>query len=108
FNKSLQNNGYRIVHSPLQRDDAGVWRMDFADMDAKLKQNHIHVAVFCSPHNPCGRVWERWELEQAMEVYRANDCLVISDEIWSDILLNGHRHIPTQLVAADAPARPIP
>ena len=107
FTSSLQNNGYRIVHSPLQRDDAGVWRMDFADMDAKLKQNHIHVAVFCSPHNPCGRVWERWELEQAMEVYRANDCLVISDEIWSDILLNGHRHIPTQSVSADARRRTV-
>ena len=77
FTNCVTNNGYRIVHSPLVRDEAGVWRMDYADMDRKLKENHIHVAVFCSPHNPCGRVWERWELEQAMEVYRANDCLVI-------------------------------
>ena len=49
FTKSLQNNGYRIVHSPLVRDEQGVWRMDYADMDAKLKQYHIHVAIFCSP-----------------------------------------------------------
>lgn len=68
-------------------------------MDAKIKANHIHVAVFCSPHNPCGRVWERWEIEKAMEVYKANDCIVISDEIWSDIILEGHKHIPPSLSA---------
>ena len=107
FTKSLEGNGFKIVHSPLVQDEAGVWRMDFADMDRKLKANHIHAAVFCSPHNPCGRVWERWELERAMEVYRANDCLVISDEIWSDILLNGHRHIPTQSVSEDARRRTV-
>lgn len=107
FTSCVTNNGYRIVHSPLVRDEAGVWRMDYEDMDAKLKANKIHVAIFCSPHNPCGRVWERWEIEKAMEVYRANDCLVISDEIWSDILLNGHRHIPTQSVSEDARNRTV-
>ena len=107
FTNCVTNNGYRIVHSPLVRDEAGVWRMDYEDMDAKLKANKIHVAIFCSPHNPCGRVWERWEIEKAMEVYRANDCLVISDEIWSDILLNGHRHIPTQSVSEDARNRTV-
>ena len=107
FTKSLTNNGYKIVHSPLVQDEKGVWRMDYEDMDRKLKQYHIHTAIFCSPHNPCGRVWERWELEKAMEVYKANDCVVISDEIWSDILLNGHKHIPTQTVSEDARNRTI-
>ena len=102
FTMSIENNGYRIVHSPLTRDADGVWRMDFDDMDRKIKENNIHVAVFCSPHNPCGRVWERWEIEQAMEVYRRNDCLVISDEIWSDLTLGNHQHIPTQSVSEDA------
>ena len=55
--------------------------MDYEDMDKKLKENHIHLAIFCSPHNPSGRVWEREEIEAAMEVYRKNDCIVISDEI---------------------------
>ncbi|MBT1177784.1 MalY/PatB family protein [Bifidobacterium callimiconis] len=107
FTHSIGDNGYRIVHSPLVRDDDGVWRMDFDDMDRKIKENNIHVAVFCSPHNPCGRVWERWEIERAMEVYRANDCVVISDEIWSDIILGGHTHIPTQSVSDDARNRTI-
>lgn len=99
FTGSLTGNGYNIVLSPLRKDENGVWRMDYEDMDAKLKAGNIHVAIFCSPHNPCGRVWERWEIEKAMEVYRANACVVISDEIWSDIILEGHKHIPTQSVS---------
>ena len=42
-----------------------------------------------------------------MEVYKANDCVVISDEIWSDILLNGHTHTPTQSISEDARNRTI-
>lgn len=107
FTMSLTNNGYNIVHSPLRQDENGVWRMDFEDMDKKIKENHIHAAVFCSPHNPCGRVWERWELEKAMEVYKRNDVYVVSDEIWSDIILSGHKHIPTQSVSEDAKMRTV-
>ena len=107
FTHTLDDTGRPAVHSPLVRDEQGIWRMDYEDMDRKLKENKIHFAIFCSPHNPCGRVLERWEIEKAMEVYAANDCVVISDEIWSDIILPGHRHIPTQSVSADAKERVI-
>lgn len=105
FTKALGNNGYNIVHSPLIQDEQGVWRMDYEDMDKKIKENNIHAAIFCSPHNPCGRVWERWEIEKAMEIYRANDVYVVSDEIWSDLILADHKHIPTQSVSEDARMR---
>ncbi|MGN0974749.1 MAG: MalY/PatB family protein [Gemmiger sp.] len=107
FTHTLEDNGYRIVHSPLYRDADGMWRMDYADMERRIQAEHIHAAVFCSPHNPCGRVWERSEIEAAMEVFRRNDVYVISDEIWSDLLLNGARHVPTQSVSEDARLRTI-
>ena len=107
FTKTLERNGYKIVLSPLVRDEAGVWRMDYEDMAAKLEESHAHVAIFCSPHNPSGRVWEREEIERAMEVYAAHDCVVISDEIWSDIILPGHTHIPTQSVSDEARRRTV-
>ena len=76
-------------------------------MDRKLKEHNIHFAIFCSPHNPTGRVWEREEIEKAMEIYKANECVVISDEIWSDLTLPGFKHIPTQSVSKDARERTI-
>ena len=107
FTKCIENNGYHIVHSPLVKDENGIWRMDFDDMEKKIVENHIHAAVFCSPHNPCGRVWERWEIEKAMELYRKHDVYVVSDEIWSDLILEGHKHIPTQSVSEDARNRTV-
>ena len=105
FTHTLEDLGRPVVHSPLVRDADGVWRMDYEDMDRKLSQEKIHLAIFCSPHNPTGRVWERWEIEKAMEVYARNSCVVISDEIWSDIIMPGHKHIPTQSVSSDARSR---
>ena len=105
FTHTIENLGRVLVHSPLVRDGEGIWRMDYADMDAKIREHGIHLAIFCSPHNPSGRVWERAEVERAMELYRANGCLVISDEIWSDIIMPGYAHVPTQSVSADARER---
>lgn len=99
FTMAVGGYGYNLVHSPLVLDDDGVWRMDFEDMERRIVENNIHAAIFCSPHNPCGRVWERAEIEQAMEVFERHDVFVVSDEIWSDILLDNHVHTPTQQVS---------
>ena len=107
FTGTLTNNGYPIIHSQLVQDAEGVWRMDFADMEQKIVEHKIHAAIFCSPHNPTGRVWEKWEVEQAMELFKKHDVAVISDEIWSDILLTGQTHTPTQSVSEDAKMRTV-
>ena len=98
FTMSLENNGYNIVHSPLYQDENNVWRMDYEDMEKKIVDHKIHVAIMCNPHNPSGRVWTKEELEKAMAIYEKHNVWVISDEIWSDLLLNGNNHIPTQSV----------
>ena len=107
FTHALEDNGYNIVHSPLYVDENDVWRMDFEDMEKKIVENKIHAAIFCSPHNPCGRVWERWEIEKTMELYKKHDVFVVSDEIWSDLILPGYKHIPTQSVSEDAKMRTV-
>ena len=107
FTGSLTNNGYDIVHSPLVKDAQGIWRMDYEDMEKRIVENSIHAAVFCSPHNPCGRVWEREEIEKAMEIFKKHNVYVVSDEIWSDIIMLGYKHIPTQSVSEDARQRTV-
>ena len=107
FTNVLRDNGYSLVHSALTLDKNNVWRMDFTDMEQKIVRNRIHVLIFCSPHNPCGRVWERWELERMMELCKKYDVYVISDEIWSDLTLASYQHIPTQSVSEDAKQRTV-
>ena len=42
-----------------------------------------------------------------MELCRKHDVMVVSDEIWSDIILEGYKHVPTQSVSEDARNRTI-
>ena len=99
FTHVLENNGYRIVHNPLIQDEGGVWRLDYEDMERKIAGNDIRAAVFCNPHNPCGRVWTREEIRKAMDIFEKYGVWVVSDEIWSDLLLDEHRHTPAQSVS---------
>lgn len=99
FTRILREDGFNIVHSPLKMDDQGIWRMDFEDMERKIAENNIHTVILCNPHNPCGRVFERGELLQAMEIFERHKVWIIADEIWSDIMLNGHVHTPVQSVS---------
>ena len=98
FTISLENNGYKLIHSELKKDEKGYYRMDFEDMEKKIKENKIHAAVFCNPHNPCGRAWEKDEIIKMMELYEKYQVKIVADEIWSDLMLNNHKHIPTQSV----------
>lgn len=107
FQAVMNNNGRKMILSELKPDKDGKYRMDYEDMDKKIKENNIHLCIFCSPHNPTGRVWEKEEIEKAMEVYKNNDCIVISDEIWSDLIVPGFIHTPTASVSEDAKNRTI-
>ena len=107
FTHALEDAGYRIVLSELKQDADGIYRMGLDDMEDKLKKHKIHAAVFCSPHNPTGRVWSENEIKDAMSLFEKYDVTVISDEIWSDLLLSGQTHIPTQSVSDDAKNRTV-
>ncbi|MBQ9067438.1 MAG: aminotransferase class I/II-fold pyridoxal phosphate-dependent enzyme [Eggerthellaceae bacterium] len=91
-----------LESSPLVRDSAGVWRMDFDDMERRIVEHGIRVAIFCSPHNPCGRAWERGEIERAAELFAAHNVLVIADEIWADFALRDAPFIPYHTISEAA------
>ena len=98
FTSCLTNNGYKIIHSPLYKDEEGIWRMNYEDMENKIKEHRIHAAILCSPYNPTGRVWEREELEKAIALFEKYQVNIVSDEIWSDLTLEDYQHIPTQSI----------
>ena len=107
FTNVLKTCGYETVTSLLVRGADGMWRMDYDDMERKIRDEEIGAAIFCSPHNPSGRVWEAEELRRAYELFRRYDVKVVSDEIWSDLILRGHKHIPSVCVSEDAAKRTV-
>ena len=93
FTMTLENNDYHIIHSPLKQEN-NTWVMDYEDMEKKIVENNIHVAIMCNPHNPCGRAWSKEELLKAIQLFEKYDVKIISDEIWSDIILDNNTHTP--------------
>lgn len=107
FTHCAEDNGWKLVLNPLIQDEKGIWRIDYKDLEEKVSFGKIHTAIFCSPHNPAGRVWEPWEIEKLMDIYKKYDVYVVSDEIWADLTLPGFRHTPTQMVSEDARMRTV-
>ena len=84
YNSVLDNNGYKVITSEMKKDEKNIYRIDFEDMETKIKNFKIHVMIFCSPHNPCGRVWEKEELKKLSDLCEKYQISIISDEIWSN------------------------
>ena len=97
FTGVLENCGRNIVLSDLVQDENGVWRMDYADMDRKLKEHNIHFAIFCSPHNPVGRVWTKEELTAIGDLCVQYGVTVVSDEIHGDFIFKGEHQVFTAI-----------
>ena len=99
FTNSLTNNGYKIIHSDLIKDEDGRWVMDYENMEELIVREKISATIMCNPHNPTGRVWSKEELKKACHIFEKHDVKIISDEIWSDIILDGNKQTPTQSVS---------
>jgi len=95
FTGSIENNGWNIVLNPMYKDEEGQWHIDYEDMEKKIVDNKIHATVFCNPHNPTGRAWSKEELLKCWEIFEKHNVWVVSDEIWSDIMLDGRKHVAT-------------
>lgn len=92
FARVIRASGRRVVECPLVLRD-GRYEMDLDACDGAMTGGEKMV-VFCSPHNPGGRVWSEAELKGVAEFARRHDLLLVSDEIHHDLVMPGHRHTP--------------
>lgn len=81
----------RVVNNPLVLKD-GRYEIDFDDFERKITDEGAKLFVFCSPHNPGGRVWTKEELLRLSEICLRHNVAVVSDEIHSDIVFGQNRH----------------
>ena len=86
FYKAVDNNNRVLVENKLVYKD-GRYEIDFDALDKQLEG--VKIFLFCSPHNPVGRVWTKEELVKIAELTKKHDVLVISDEIHGDLVFNG-------------------
>jgi aspartate aminotransferase len=84
--------GGRPVPLPLREERNFVFTPE--DLDARITKK-TKVIILCSPSNPTGGVFDKNELEQMAKVIRSRcgpAVRVYSDEIYEDIIFDGHTH----------------
>ncbi len=94
FSAVVRENERELVVNELVKDETGYYTIDFEDFEKKVSDEKVTLFIMCSPHNPVGRVWKREELQKMSELCLKYNVRVIADEIWRDIIMPGHKHIP--------------
>lgn len=92
FRDAITISGRTVVDIPLV-DNQRHYEIDWAAFETAAKQPENKLLIFCSPHNPVGRVWTREELVRLADICNQNHVLVISDEIHDDLLMPGYEHV---------------
>jgi cystathionine beta-lyase len=105
FASSIRNNGRELLENPL-RLEGSRYSPDLEHLEASLTAR-TRLLLLCSPHNPVARVWRREELEALAELCLRRGLIVVSDEIHCDLVLPGHRHLPTAALSAEVAQRTV-
>ncbi len=104
FFSSIRNNGCEISANKLIYDtegDQATWYIDFEDLERRASDPMAKVLLFCNPHNPCGRVWPKEDLQKVAEICRRNGVVIVSDEIHCELEMPGYHFTPMATIDQD-------
>lgn len=91
LHSAILDNGRRLIKNELLYEN-GRYEIDFADFEAKIRDNGVKLFILCSPHNPVGRVWTKAELKRLGEICEKYGVIVASDEIHCDFTRPQYPH----------------
>ncbi|MDC6078322.1 aminotransferase class I/II-fold pyridoxal phosphate-dependent enzyme, partial [Limosilactobacillus fermentum] len=90
FFNSIINSGRQVNAYQMEYDQkTATYRVDWAEVEARMADPLTTMMILCNPHNPTGRVWTRGELEEIMTLANQYGVIVIADEIHGDLVMEG-------------------
>ncbi len=96
---AIDLNQRKMLNNQLVRS-GDRYEMDFDDLKEKIDAS-TKMMLFCSPHNPVGRVWNQKELIELAGICQKNNIVMISDEIHSDLIFEGYKHTPYAMLGEE-------
>lgn len=102
FRSVIEGNGRRVVTNPLRLGPDGLYSMDFDGLRELIAREKPAMMFLCNPHNPIGLQWDAPTLRRVASICREAGMVLVSDEIYGDMMLGGVRHIPTASVSPEA------
>ena len=92
FKDAVVNNNRTLVESPIMRLEDH-YELDYEDFERKIKEQNVKLFIFCTPHNPVGRVWKKEEIVKVLDICKKYGVYVIADEIHQDIIMDGYQKV---------------
>ena len=100
FFSSIKNNGCEVLESPL-KSVTDSFEVDWQDFESKCADEKTTLFLLCNPHNPCGRVWKRDELQRMYDICKRHGVKVVSDEIHCELVMPGYKFVPFGTITDD-------
>ena len=100
FFSSIKNNGCEVLESPLKAV-ADSFEVEWTDFEAECADEKTTLFLLCNPHNPCGRVWTREELQRMYDICKQHGVTVVSDEIHCELIMPGYQFVPFGTITDD-------
>jgi len=99
FLKVHENVGAVRQLAPLMQVGRGPrlsYELDWDAFRAAFHSGGVRTGMFlsCAPHNPTGQVYSPDDLRRMAGICLENEAVLCSDEIHSELLLGGARHVP--------------
>ena len=100
FFNSIVNNGRNVVECPLTYDGES-YGVDFEKLERVIADPQTTMLIFCNPHNPVGKIWEKETMERIGALCWKHHVVVISDEIHCELTDPGKEYIPFASVSEE-------
>lgn len=101
FRSVIEGNGRHPVDNPLLYDGEN-YKMDFEGLEKIIAEKKPVMMIICNPQNPVGLQWDRETLNRVVNICHSNNMILLSDEIYGDLVFKGKLHIPTASISPKA------
>ena len=99
FFDCVKGTGRTMIENPLIIEN-GRYTFDLEDLKSKITENP-RLLLLCNPQNPGGMVWTQEELKALTDICLEHNIMIISDEIHSDLIYTGKKHIPLASISEE-------
>lgn len=91
-------SGGKAVHYVC--DESANWYPDLDDIRSKIT-SRTKALVIINPNNPTGALYPREILEEMVEIARQNNLIIMADEIYDRLVMDGGEHVAIASLAPD-------
>lgn len=88
FDAAAEKQGVKRIYNSLKLIE-GRYYIDFADLKFQLEKYKPRLYLFCSPHNPSGRIWRLEEMQEVARLCSENHTILTVDEVHGEQVLYG-------------------